>query len=260
MMRNINGQASMEFLVTLGIVLLIFILALLFSHLKMSEINAYKTQLDVERICKSVAYNIDTIAALDDGFYLYFSIPEKILGGYDYNIMTYYNFVEIYGDFPMSPWNIQITTNDTRICCDGSCSSLGNPRRLSKGLDKKNKVYKENGSVYIICYMPELRILKGTILPRYADDVTPINLTFEIENFGPVDANSSFVVYINKTGSPLEQYVIVPRLAADSSYFISVNFSAPAWGNYTVYLDLYDNVSESIETNNEYGFEIKRWV
>jgi len=85
-----RGQASIEMIITIGIILII---CLIFSQMRIRESNEYTMFLDAKRVCKSVADNIDTIAEQGPGYYRYISIPNTIKGGHEYDIITYSKFV-----------------------------------------------------------------------------------------------------------------------------------------------------------------------
>ncbi len=246
-------------IVTIVIVISIFVICVVFSQMKINESNEYSMFLDAKRICRSVADNIDTIAEQGPGYFRYVSIPDKITGGYDYDIVTYTKFVEIVWDNPKySPWNTQIITNNVSFCCNGiCCTGECSKGKLSKGLNKKNKVYNDNGSVFVACNMPDLKFFRGTFLPTRAGSNENITLRIEIVNSGPVDANN-FVVRFNHTETNRIENVTIPYLKADESIIVRANFTAPAYGNYTIIVDYFNNVSESIEFNNNYTVEIYR--
>jgi|GEM_PF-2747481 len=264
--RN-SGQASIEMIVTIGIILIIFIICLIFSQTKIKESNEYTMLLDAKRVCKSVADNIDTIAEQGPGYYRYISIPNTIKGGYDYNLLTYSKFVEITWDNPTySPWSTQIITQDVNFCCSGVCNGTdkdgsgdGTIDKLSKGLYLKNKVFNEDGKIYVSCHMPELRFFEGTFLPTGAEDGENITVRIDVVNYGPVDA-IDFGVRFTHVESGIVNKIPVDLLEADSTLIAKSEFNTTAcgktWGNYTIELDFEDNVSESIESNNNITLEV----
>ena len=130
------GQASMEYILVMGIVMLIFMVVLMVIYEKNSEIVQTKIFLEAKVVTNSIATNINTISVQGDGYYKYFTIPEKLYGETDYNITLYINSVELrWGDSPdyYYTWSKSLITANV----NGS---------VNKGL---NKVINCDGTVYI---------------------------------------------------------------------------------------------------------------
>ncbi|OYT54387.1 MAG: hypothetical protein B6U72_02820 [Candidatus Altiarchaeales archaeon ex4484_2] len=262
-----KGQASIEMIVTIGIILIIFIICLIFSQTKIKESNEYTMLLDAKRVCNSVADNIDTIAEQGPGYYRYISIPNTIRGGYDYRMVTYSKFVQIEWDNPTySPWSTQIITQNVNFCCNGVCNGTdkddtaeGTKDKLSKGLYLKNKVFNEGGKIFVTCHMPELRFFEETFLPTGAEDGENITARIDVVNFGPVDA-SNFGIRFTHVESGIQNTFPVNLLKADTTMIARADFNITACGktcgNYTIELDFDNNVSESIESNNNLTLEV----
>ncbi len=106
---NINykngGQASMEYIMVLGIIMLIFMVVMLIIYEKNSEIIETKTFLDAKRVTTSIVTNINTISVQGDGYYLYFTIPEKLQGYHNYTGSIRGNSVELTWDMLPYSWS-----------------------------------------------------------------------------------------------------------------------------------------------------------
>ncbi|MFH0860478.1 MAG: hypothetical protein V1921_04705 [Candidatus Altiarchaeota archaeon] len=141
-MKSNLSQASMELILTIGIIMLIFVVVVLTSIEKSRESDEVKMFLDARRIMTSVADNINTISEQGSGFYLYFSIPERIFGYRDYNISAYENIVEITWEnyvlsTPVIVSNVSILdlkmgeterncvmNKDGRVCIRSNCGNI----------------------------------------------------------------------------------------------------------------------------------------
>jgi|GEM_PF-1315401 len=107
-----HGQASMEYIMTLGVVMLVFIMVLYVVYEKNMEIIKTKSYLDAQRVTNSIVTNINTISEQGDGYYKYFTIPGELYGGYDYEIIIQGNTVELrWGIFPYTYSKSPITAN-----------------------------------------------------------------------------------------------------------------------------------------------------
>ena len=107
-----HGQTSMEYIMTLGVVMLVFIMVLYVVYEKNMEIIKTKSYLDAQRVTNSIVTNINTISEQGDGYYKYFTIPGELYGGYDYEIIIQGNTVELrWGIFPYTYSKSPITAN-----------------------------------------------------------------------------------------------------------------------------------------------------
>jgi len=79
----------MESIMVVGFVMLIFMAIFIAAREKQKEAEQQKTFLDAQRICHSVAANINTISEQGDGYYLYLSVRDKPYGGQDYDTLVY---------------------------------------------------------------------------------------------------------------------------------------------------------------------------
>ncbi len=233
------GQSALEMVMAIAFIMLIFIILLFSYQLKLIESNELKMVMDGKRICRSVATNINTIAEQGPSYYLYFSIPQKVQGGHEYNITISKNFVGI--TWYQFSWIEQIITSNVTIHC------------LDKGLDAKNKVLNEDGRILILCNRPELTPLPDSFRPLTAGANETLNVSIDVENFGVIDAGS-FTVRVNNTN------VNISELRSDEKTTAMAELTMPSLpGDYIVKVsvDYNDEINESIESNNVYNGTIQ---
>ncbi|ODS38518.1 MAG: hypothetical protein A7316_00910 [Candidatus Altiarchaeales archaeon WOR_SM1_86-2] len=89
------GQVSVEFILVVGFIMLIFMVVFIVVWEKQKEALEHKTFLDAQRICHSVVANINTISEQGDGYYRFFSVPDKLYGEQNYSLTIYKYGVEI---------------------------------------------------------------------------------------------------------------------------------------------------------------------
>lgn len=239
-MKFISGQSTVELIITIGFMLLIFTIVIFLVGEKTIESNEFRTFTDAKRITVSIVDNIDTISRLGSGYYRYFSIPEKIYGDNEYEINITGNLVEITLE-ENSTWSDQLITSNVTIFC------------LDKGMNKKNKILNDNENILILCYRPDLKPVNGSLRPYSAGADSDINVSIDIINYGVRNAGP-FVVLLNSTS------INVPSLDADHVITITTNFTSPPSGsNWTieVYVDHADAINESIESDNFYNGTIR---
>ena len=234
------GQSTIEMIMVIGFILLIFIVVSIAAHYKIIESNEFKTKLDAKRICNSVADNINTISEQGSGYYCHFEIPPEVHGGYEYNITVNGNIVEItcLSGYKYI-WSTQVITSNVTVFC------------LDKG-DKKNRVFNDDGGIIITCNRPDLKPVIDTLKPIVAANNTNITVSIDVINFGPVDSGQFTVLF--------DTYAVnVSGLAADQTITVVRNMTTPVAGDFYVLINVDSNnwVNESIETNNIYNGTIR---
>lgn len=235
-----KAQTSMELITGIVFLSLIFLIFLIVANEKLQESNDIKSWIDAKRICKKFAMNIDTIASQGNSYYKKFKLPEKVYKNFDYNISLYSNRVEISWDSKLSPYSLPIATSNVTIYC------------LDKDEHKENKILNDNENIIILCYKPELTILKEKFYPTEVNSGKKVNLSVWIKNIGLVKAGQ-FKVLLNS------QELTINSLDVDESIKIFANYTAPLnAGNYSVgmILDPNNDIDESIESNNYYNATI----
>jgi len=234
-----TGQSALEMVMATAFIMIIFIILLFSYQLKLLESNELKMVMDGKRICRSVSTNINTIAEQGPSYYLYFSIPQKVQGGHEYNITVSKNFVDI--AWYQFSWTEQIITTNVTVHC------------LDKGLDVKNKILNEDDRVLILCNRPELIPLPDSFVPLTAGVNETLNVSIDVENFGVIDAGS-FTVRFNDTD------VVVSELRKDEKTTVMAELTTPLLPeDYLVRIsvDYNDEINESIESNNVYNATIQ---
>ncbi|MCK4491075.1 MAG: hypothetical protein KAU03_00520 [Candidatus Altiarchaeales archaeon] len=88
-MGDPKSQVSMEFLVTLSIVLLIFIVSLLVLFNKHVASNDLRLEISTKRLANTVADNINEISAVGPGYSQQFTIPGTLYGNREYSLVFY---------------------------------------------------------------------------------------------------------------------------------------------------------------------------
>lgn len=231
--RAEKGQISLEFLAGISFLLLVFILFTLLAYQKSSQANEFKSYLSAKTICQEFVENVNTIAEQGSSYYKYFTLPEKILGNYDYNLSTYGNRLQISWNSASSPYSLPIETRNLTIYC------------LDKGGGKKNKIINDHGKIIVTCYRPDLKPLAESFKPQEVAAGAIINLSIKIKNLG-VLASGEFTTLFNSQNITLD-------LEPEERKEIKVEYSAPVIaGNYTilVVVDSKNEIKESIESDN----------
>jgi uncharacterized protein (UPF0333 family) len=235
-----RGQTSLEFLIGVTFVLFILVLSAVFASQKSAESDDLKIKIDGKRVCTSFADNINNIAEQGNGFYKYFSLPQKIYGDNNYNITVYGNWVEITtGNYT---WSKQTISSNITVKC------------LDKGLTRKNKIYNELERIYIICDKPELRVVNDSLRPISVHRNQSVNISFQVMNFGPVDAgrfNVSFNETLNQT---------ITKLGSEEKAYLIYNITTPLNPGFyiiNITLDPQNQINESIEENNVYNATLR---
>jgi hypothetical protein len=82
---NRRGQASIEFMVLIGFVLLSFVIFMLIIQESTEDRRENRQNSQIKEIALSVRNEIELASASEDGYVREFSLPENAYGG-DYNI------------------------------------------------------------------------------------------------------------------------------------------------------------------------------
>lgn len=227
-----TGQSALELVMAIAFIMMIFIILLFSYQLKLVESNELKMVMDAKIICKSISTNINTIAEQGPSYYLYLSIPKRVVGGHEYNITISKNFVDI--AWYKFSWTEQVITTNVTVHC------------LDKGLDTKNKILNDNDRVLILCSRPELTPVSDSFEPKAAQVDETINVSIDVENFGVTDAGQ-FTVRFNDIN------VVVSELRRDEKTTVMAELTMPSSPeDYLVGIsvDYNDEINESIESNN----------
>ncbi|RLI90508.1 MAG: hypothetical protein DRO89_05740 [Candidatus Altiarchaeales archaeon] len=250
-MRSMKGQTTVEMIIVVALILIVFTVSVLVAHRKTVESNDFKMMLDAKRIAQSIADNINTIAEQGPGYYRYFTLPPYISGGYDYNISIYGNFVEItwesrYGE---QGYITQIVTgNATKYCLD-------------KGGNTKNKVFNYNERILVTCNRADLMLLGDSFKPETAKNGTDVNISIDVLNYGILDVPDTTRFNVTFRNNILGNYTYtIQGLHADRrktayAFIDSSKTSNP--GTYSIYINITEYptqpINESYKGDNWYN-------
>ena len=225
-----KGQIALELILTILIIFLILIVMTLYSIEKVQESNNIKSLIDAKRICTSIAYNLDAIKGQGQGYYKYFSIPERIHGNYDYDVIINESVVTVLWDENKWFSTRRIASNVTIHCMD-------------YGENETNRIWNRGSHLEITCYRPNLKPREDSI--RYWNDNGNVTVSVKFENDAHIYA-TAFNVSIDSNREDVA--------GLDSYERIEVNYTIvnmPA-GGYSVVIttDTDDTIDESIEADN----------
>lgn len=248
-----KGQASLELLLSLGFILLIFIIVGLLAMWKMADANQIKIYGTAKRTADSFADNINTISEQGSGYYRYFTLPGRLYGQENYTLHSGGNIVEIvWGD--NQAWARPIITGNVTIHC------------LDYGRNYTNRVANEEGRIIVTCHRPELAPVNESFAVSPATGGVANTISIEVENDAHVDADANFIVRLTNldrtdgtcaASHPCTE-IAIPGLDAGES--ATNTYVTPAWpaGSYRILVEVdpTDAIEESIESNNNETFTI----
>lgn len=90
--KHRSAQGSVEFMVIISIVGLIFIVVLFIITQKWQESNDFMTFIDAKKVANTLSTNINNLAQQGHGYWRSFYLPPRV-NGYDYNISVTENNV-----------------------------------------------------------------------------------------------------------------------------------------------------------------------
>jgi len=181
-----RGQASVEFLVVLSIVVVILAMMGFFVYQKYVRGSELKIFVQGNRVINTVADNINEINAVGSGFSQYFTLPESLYGSREYTIHFFENESLAYlkgGSFLRGielHWSAPISTVEVE-CLRSECNTGCNETPLDHCLKVNGtmlvRAANDNGVVYLT--YPYNIFNNGT--GRY---ITPVfgNLTYNNES------------------------------------------------------------------------------
>jgi type II secretory pathway pseudopilin PulG len=252
-MRSNKGQTTVEMIVVVGMIMLIFILILLITYSKTVESNDFKMQLDAKRVAQSAADNINTIAEQGHGYYRFFTLPQYLFGGEDYNISTYGNFMEvdwISRSGPQAYTTQLITANVSDYC-------------FEKSSGKVTKVFNYEERVIVTCERPDLMVVGDSFTPESLGGTQPLTVSIEVFNYGVRAADAfktNFSLFAYPSGELIWSQVNASSgIPADRRITVRKTISGiPLMGSYnlTIHADSEDLLTESFKGDNWYNATI----
>jgi len=130
-----RSQGTPEYMMAISFMLLVFLFVTFMMIEKQNESYDFKVFLDAKRVGGSVADNINTIAQQGHGYYRYISVPEKLYGELNYDILVGGAFLEI--NWSNQNWAANLITSNVTLI------------QLEKGEDMQNCVYNYEGNVIV---------------------------------------------------------------------------------------------------------------
>jgi hypothetical protein len=120
-----KGQSSVEFMVYIGILLVILSVFLWSSNSLQSRLNEVKIQNDAQQLCDKVAFEINTAVRSGNGYKRDFYMEKSFFGVSDFNItVDYYTVYLTWNNFSVIS-NI-ITKNITGTITEGRINTIEN--------------------------------------------------------------------------------------------------------------------------------------
>jgi len=254
-MRSNKGQTTVEMIVVVGLIMILFILVMLITHTKTVESNDFKLQLDAKRVAQSVADNINTIAEQGHGYYRFFALPPYLFGGEDYGLSTYGNFLEVNWTARSGPqaYTTQLITANVSDYC------------FEKGNGKMTKVFNYGERVIVSCERPDLMMVSDSFTPKSLNGSRPLTISIEVFNYGILDSgpfNTNFSLFNRTTGElKWSDLNISSGISADRRMTITetIDVADVAAGKYTLSVHAYLGdamIVESFKGDNWYNATI----
>ncbi|MFH1788127.1 MAG: CARDB domain-containing protein [Candidatus Altiarchaeota archaeon] len=227
-----RGQVSLELIMTVAFVLLIFLVVVSLALEKNSLANNMKLYLDARSVTESFASNINTISEQSSGYYRYVSFPSFLYGRVDYNLSSARNFVSI--QYKGSEWVAQTLASNITIHC------------ISKGLDNANRFENTGDAIIVTCQLPNIAFMENSFRASSSTAGENTTLTVLVKDRSHVNSGA-FIVAFNNTDN-----YSVSSLTAGDWELVSYDIVAPAAGTHNLYfmIDSGDSVNESIESDN----------
>ncbi|MFH1788985.1 MAG: hypothetical protein ABH834_06365 [Candidatus Altiarchaeota archaeon] len=105
-----RGQSSIEFMIVLGIVLVIFIIMGVIIQQKIVSSAEFKMEAQGRRVLYMVAENINEIASVGDGYHKCMTLPGEIYGGRSYRLLFYPDESTAFLETEDYIWSVPIAT------------------------------------------------------------------------------------------------------------------------------------------------------
>ncbi len=227
-----RGQVSLELIITVGFILLIFIIVVILALEKNILANNLKLSMDAQSVLDSIAFNINTISQQSYGYYRYVSVPYYLFGSVDYNVSSSKNFLSIH--FDGSEWVTQVLAANVTIYC------------LDKGETLQNRIENTGDAVIVTCHKPNLFFVRESFSSSSNVSGTNTTISVRVRDKSHVRA-SAFIVRLN--GS-LDD--VVPSLEAEAETTVFFNVTVPSVGTHILpfEIDPIEQLDEGIESDN----------
>ncbi|MBD3388771.1 MAG: hypothetical protein GF416_06855 [Candidatus Altiarchaeales archaeon] len=223
--RGLRGQTGLELIIGISVLLMIFCVIVLIAMEKTAESSRIKTLLDARRVATSVKDNVNMIGQQGPGYYSYFSLPNRLHGDYEYDIVIRGNVLEMmWGE---RTWTTRVMDSNISVHC------------LSKGLNTRNRIKNNKAGIEVTCHLPNLKVVPGSLV--IVDNTTWVEIVNDAHVDSPYFKTSLLTndTTLNVSTSSLKAY--------DS---LTLSFNSTFGEFVTVTVDYLDTVNESIETDN----------
>jgi hypothetical protein len=229
--NKVSGQIGLELIVGIGLIMLIFSTVVIIVIDKTAESSSLKTYLDARRVATSVKDNVDMISQQGPGYYKYFSVPEELYGGFEYNLSLSGNLLEV--TWAENTWSTKVLSSNVSVYC------------MSKGAGVSNRIYYGENGLELTCHRPNLKV----VAPSLVIDRVVNSTIVDVWNDAHVDSPGFTARFeTNSTPSPLFIDRNVSGLAAGDRMRFQFNRSLTDY--VSIYVDYHSVVNESIESDN----------
>jgi hypothetical protein len=224
-----RGQSGIEMIVSIGMIMIIFMVVLVIVIEKTQESADIKTLLDARRLSDSMKDNVNMIAQEGPGYYSYFSLPEQLSGGYDYDLVISGNVLELM--WPQQTWTTKLAASNITVYC------------LSKGLSSKNRIYYGDDGIEITCDLPNLKVVRSRFFLDRANNRTAATVVNDAQAGAP-----AFLAVFKTNNTQINE--AVGALGPYEEAVLEFNASLAEYAG--LYLDPAGVVNESIRRDNNF--------
>jgi len=127
-MKSLKSQASVEFMVVSGLVILVFIVLGIVVQQKIQEAAAFKIDVHGRRVVYKVASNINEIESVGDGYAQCFTLPGRLYGDRKFMLRFYTDEPLVYVLTQDLSWTAPLYTVDIQCLISPPCSTYTSSR------------------------------------------------------------------------------------------------------------------------------------
>lgn len=126
---SFKGQTSIEFMVVLGIVMIIFIFMVIIIQQKVVQSSEFKMEAHGRRVLYTVAENINEIVSVGEGYHKCFSLPGSLFGKRNFRLLFYPDEATAYLETEDLIWSAPISTLNVSCTISPPCGvdTVGDP-------------------------------------------------------------------------------------------------------------------------------------
>jgi len=239
--RNSRGQASIELVVGVMFLLMIFSVAMMLANQKMSESSELKAYLDAKRVGRSVKLNIEAVGEQGPGYFKYFSVPGKIQGGYNYTVTVSGNVLEVL--YHGRRWSTRLGVGNVTI------------HSIDYGLEFSNRVVYAPQGIVVVGHRPNLLPVTQSLSFDYNSSSNVILVFIDVKNDAHVGSPASTLSFSQFHGGMMEPAVFaqVPAIPAFESVRVCLEDTLYGGGGLKTFVfevDAEGVVDEGVEDDN----------